>query len=198
MIPFAIVFLILSISAVVVQFKIQATERPQYAMAFIVEAIGKGVAALAASIALFVISLVGSANRNKNEILAFVFGILTIVCAAGMIADRTFNLVACARDISEREAELPDPIAAAILLLRTDQSWLLSISIALAAPVLIAGIVITRAMKEVAAPREKTPFHQPYQSRPTSLPPARTGSCKGCGAPLNTSAIFCNNCGMKI
>ncbi len=157
------------------------------------------------AIFLIVFAAVGKAKGTENRIMAFVFGIITIVICGLLILDRALlldNIInAMILDIEYIPSD-PINIADLIVDIIILVMYILSIVFSILSIVNSAGIIKENSPSgsTTAKPAKSGFVGQPAMA---STPPPASSSipksqfCASCGAPLDVGAAFCNKCGAK-
>jgi hypothetical protein len=158
---------------------------------------------IAISIFLLVLATIGKANAEKNKILAFVFGIITIGLAGVLIIERGLRLVTNIQNIIiDIGGMLGMAAYSALVGIRAGQIALTIILIVYGVYSILTSVKIIKAN----VPKEQ-PTLVTAQTSPVSSvqPPAQQGAqgagsrfCNACGAPLPLDAKFCKSCGKAV
>lgn len=181
----------IAIAIVLSNIHIHAWGLPVSTSARIVAANSSTSIALAA--VLLVLAIIGKANPAKNEIMAFVFGIITLICAAGIIADRAANVGGWIENLVDEIGDLPATSAVIEVVLRIIQLGFFGVIIGLAIPSIVTSINIIKSTKDATT---SSSHAQPAATIAST--PASTKFCSACGASLDAGALFCNKCGAKV
>ncbi|MEX2684112.1 MAG: zinc ribbon domain-containing protein [Candidatus Sigynarchaeota archaeon] len=151
-----------------------------------------------------VFTIIGKNKGKENQIMAFVFGIITLGLCAIMVIDRLTKIASMIDEIYDAVLLIPSwPIYVVDVIMR---------SASLAFIVLITVFSILSIVNSVNIIKENVPSKSattstagvaaPVQPATTTPPPASAGAraqfCSSCGAALDANAVFCNKCGAKV
>ncbi|MBN2153329.1 MAG: zinc ribbon domain-containing protein [Candidatus Lokiarchaeota archaeon] len=163
------------------------------------------VPVIAYAVCLLVFSIIGKNKGKENQIMAFVFGICTIVLNGLVLLDRGQKVFAyISAIIGDVQSIVYDAMNIVDIILRSAMLGLTVVAIVFSIFSIVnsAGIIkenVPSSHRTVGSPAGTAYAAQPVA---TSSPPATAASqgqfCSACGAPLDAGAAFCNKCGAKV